>query len=71
MDLWRDRRRASAAVKVLAAQHLDALERRIAELQSVRRSLAAFIEHCPGDERPDCPILDDLGQGASAGRYAS
>lgn len=71
LDLWRDKRRTSAAVKVLAARHLDALDRRIVELQSVRRSLAHLVEHCRGDERPDCPILDDLGQAAKAQRYAS
>lgn len=67
LDLWRDKRRTSAAVKLLAAQHLDAPDRRIVELQSVRRSLAHLIEHCRGDERPDCPILDDLGGTAPRG----
>ena len=71
LDLWHDRRRTSAAVRLLAAQHLDALERRIAELQSVRRSLAHLIEHCRGDERPDCPILDDLGRTGHGQRYSS
>lgn len=71
VNLWRDKRRASAAVKVLAGRHLDALDRRIVELQSVRRSLAPLVEHCRGDERPDCPILDDLGQAAQAQRFAS
>ena len=60
LDLWRDRKRTSAAVKVLATKHLDALDRKIAELQSMRRTLADLIERCRGDERPDCPILDDL-----------
>lgn len=71
LNLWRDKRRTSAAVKVLAARHLDALDRRIVELQSVRRSLAHLVEHCRGDERPECPILDDLGQAAQAQRFAS
>lgn len=62
LDLWRDKRRTSTAVKLLAARHLDALDRRLVELQSVRGSLAHLVEHCRGDERPDFPILDDLGQ---------
>ena len=70
VDLWRDKRRTSAAVKVLAAQHLDALDRRIADLQSVRRSLAHLVEHCRGDERPECPILDELGQAGNPDRPA-
>jgi Cu(I)-responsive transcriptional regulator len=60
LDLWRDTRRSSAAVKGIATGHLEALDRKIAELKSVRRSLADLIERCRGDDRPDCPILDDL-----------
>lgn len=70
VDLWRGKRRTSAAVKVLAAQHLDALDRRIVDLQSVRRSLAHLMEHCRADERPECPILDQLGQAGNPGRQA-
>ncbi len=60
LDLWRDRNRTSAAVKALATRHLDALERKIVEIQSMRRTLADLVERCRGDERPDCPILDDF-----------
>src|SRR5207248_4289931 len=56
VNLWRDKKRASRAVKTLAASHLKALDRKIAELQAVRRSLAHLVAHCQGDERPDCPI---------------
>jgi len=67
LDLWRNTRRASAAVKALATRHLEVLEHKIAELESMRRSLAHLVQRCHGDERPDCPILDDLG-GAQARR---
>lgn len=63
LDLWRDRRRSSASVKALASEHLGALDRKIEELRSMRKSLATLIEKCRGDERPDCPILDDLAEG--------
>ncbi len=68
LDLWRDKRRASAAVKTLATRHLKALDRKIEELEAMRRSLADLIRHCRGDERPDCPILDGLEVGAKKGR---
>lgn len=63
LDLWHDRRRSSAAVKALTTEHLNALDRKIAELRSLRRSLANLVERCRGDDRPDCPILDDLADG--------
>jgi MerR family copper efflux transcriptional regulator len=63
LTLWQDRQRASADVKALAAGHIDALNRKIAELSSLRDSLQELMEHCQGDQRPDCPILKDLESG--------
>ena len=65
LGLWQDRRRASADVKKLAARHMAELEHRIVEMQAMRRTLAQLLEHCHGDHRPDCPILDDLSGGTS------
>ncbi len=61
VGLWRNRRRASASVRRIAQQHADDLAERIAAMQAMQRTLQALIEGCHGDERPDCPILDDLG----------
>jgi len=63
LTLWQDRQRASADVKALAMQHIDALDRRIEELVSLRDTLGELVAHCHGDERPDCPILTDLAEG--------
>lgn len=60
LDLWHDQRRSSAAVKAVASRHLESLDRKIAELRSMRGTLAHLIERCRGDSRPDCPILNDL-----------
>lgn len=65
LALWRDRERKSAQVKQLANQHLEAIDRKLAELESMRRVLTHLIERCHGDERPDCPILDDLAGGGA------
>lgn len=60
LGLWQNRRRSSASVKQVAQHHLQELDRRIEQLQAMQRSLQALLCACPGDERPDCPILDDL-----------
>jgi MerR family copper efflux transcriptional regulator len=60
LALWQDRQRASADVRRLARGHIADLERRIAALQGMQRSLEALVDGCRGDRRPDCPILDDL-----------
>lgn len=63
LGLWRDRERPSAAVKQIALRHIDELAAKIAELQTMRRSLQHLAQACHGDARPDCPILDDLEDG--------
>lgn len=60
LGLWQDRSRASAEVKAIALEHVAELDRRIAELTEMRDTLAHLAEHCHGDTRPDCPILDTL-----------
>ena len=60
LGLWRNRRRASADVRKVAQLHIADLDRRIAELQEMRRTLEHLVHHCRGDQRPECPILDDL-----------
>jgi MerR family transcriptional regulator, copper efflux regulator len=63
LALWRDQRRSSAKVQELALAHVAEIDRKLAALQSIRRTLAHLAHCCRGDERPDCPILDDLAQG--------
>ena len=64
LGLWGNRRRASADVKELALKHVGELDAKIAEMQAMRRTLVDLAEHCHGDHRPDCPILDDLAGSA-------
>ena len=60
LKLWRNRRRASADVKRIALAHAADLQRRIAEMVEMQRTLQHLASSCHGDARPDCPILDDL-----------
>ncbi len=60
MTLYTDRTRKSADVKALAQARIENIDLKIAELRSMRRTLEQVAEKCHGDDRPDCPILDDL-----------
>jgi Cu(I)-responsive transcriptional regulator len=62
VTLWQNRRRTSASVKRIAQKHVEELSTRIEAMQSMQRTLRQLLHHCHGDERPDCPILDDLAQ---------
>lgn len=60
VGLWQNRRRASSSVKRIAQKHVDELAQRIEAMQSMQRTLSSLLSCCQGNERPDCPILDDL-----------
>ncbi len=60
LNLWRDRKRPSRQVRALAKAHLEELERKLAEIQSMKRVLQHLIHCCHGDDRPDCPILQEI-----------
>lgn len=64
VGLWQNRRRPSSSVRRIAQKHADDLARRIAAMQAMQRTLEHLIHCCHGDDRPDCPILDDLAGGA-------
>jgi MerR family copper efflux transcriptional regulator len=61
LGLWNDPHRSSAEVKKLARAHAEALGRKIRELEAMQRTLETLARRCHGDDRPECPILDDLG----------
>ncbi len=66
LALWQDRNRASARVKALALSHIEELDNKIRELQTMRGTLEHLARNCHGDHRPDCPILADLAADTTA-----
>ncbi len=61
LGLWRNKRRPSSEVKRLALEHVSELDQKIQELTLMRDALKKLAHCCQGDDRPDCPILDELG----------
>ena len=62
LALYQDQTRSSADVKAVARAHLERIDEKIAALQDMRNTLAHLVETCAGDDRPDCPILNDLAR---------
>ncbi len=60
LALWRNRRRSSREVRRLAEKHLADIDARITDMRAVSRTLKRLVHACHGDDRPECPILDDL-----------
>jgi MerR family transcriptional regulator, copper efflux regulator len=68
LALWRDRARPSREVKRIAEAHIGDLDARIADMQAVAETLRHLVHRCHGDDRPDCPILDDLATARQGSR---
>ena len=60
LALERNESRHSQDVKAIAAGHLTRIEAKIAELEEMRARLKPLVTRCHGDQRPECPIMDDL-----------
>jgi MerR family copper efflux transcriptional regulator len=60
VGLWRNKGRSSSQVKNIATKHIDELEKKLKETQEMLKTLNHLVKNCQGDNRPDCPILEDL-----------
>lgn len=63
LALWQDRARASGDVKRIASAHIDEMKEKMRLLQEMVHTLEHLSDHCHGDDRPDCPILEQLSTG--------
>jgi MerR family copper efflux transcriptional regulator len=64
LELWHDGKRSSADVKAVALAHVEDLQTKIAELQSMADTLLELANRCDGGARPNCPILNELEGGS-------
>ncbi|WP_064697694.1 Cu(I)-responsive transcriptional regulator [Rhizobium aegyptiacum] len=62
LALWRDKSRSSADVKAIAMEHVAELDRKAAAIQAMSKTLRHLASHCHGDERPDCPIIEEIAK---------
>jgi len=60
LALWRNEKRPSRKVKVLAERQRQAVMDRMEAHLAIINVLSRLIEACKGDDRPECPILDEL-----------
>jgi MerR family copper efflux transcriptional regulator len=60
LGLWENRSRPSSEVKRLAQEHIAELDLRIRDLTEMRDTLEHAAQHCRGDSRPECAILEEL-----------
>ncbi len=62
LGLWSDRSRASSEVKSFALEHIERLREKMSEMKAMLRTLETLADHCHGDDRPECPIIEGLAK---------
>lgn len=60
LSLYDDDDRSSSDVKVIASDKIGEIDKKIEELRALKLTLESLVQHCHGDEKPDCPIIDSL-----------
>ena len=65
LALWSDVSRPSKDVKAIAQAHIAELDEKITHLKQMRDALTHLADCCHGNNRPNCPILEELGNPAN------
>lgn len=60
LGFWQNKSRSSAAVKKIAGKRIGELKHKLAELKTLIDTLEYLARQRHGDQRPECPILDEL-----------
>ncbi len=60
VGLWQDRRRSSRVVKAVAQAHIEQLEQKAKDILAMKTTLEHLVHCCTGDDRPNCPIIEQL-----------
>ena len=62
LSLYQDKNRSSKEVKKLTLAKIASIDEKLKEFKSLRDELTHLANCCNGDDRPSCPILDELSK---------
>ncbi len=62
MGLWLNKSRKSADVKKITQDHIEELEVKLKEMQQMIKALKEMSGCCHGDQKAECPILENLSK---------
>ena len=62
IKLFENNNRKSESVRNIAKNKLNAISKQIEELNDLKKSLEWLVLKCPGDSKPDCPIINELAR---------
>ena len=62
IKLFENDTRESVSVRNIAKKKLNDLNIQIKELNNLKVSLEWLVKKCPGNDKPDCPIIEELAK---------
>ena len=60
--LFQNDKRKSKNVRNIAKNKLASITKQINELRDLKKSLEWLVKKCPGNSKPDCPIINELAK---------
>ena len=62
LSLYENKDRTSKEVKKITLEKVSEIDEKLKDLYNLRNQLNFLANNCNGDNRPDCPILDELAK---------
>ena len=62
LSLYENKDRTSKEVKKITLEKVSQIDEKLKDLYNLRNQLYFLANNCHGDNRPDCPILDELSK---------
>ena len=62
LSLYEDKNRTSKEVKKMTLEKISQIESKLRDLNGLKKELSYLANNCHGDDRPNCPILEELSK---------
>ena len=62
LSLYDDNNRTSKEVKKITLEKISQIESKLKDLNDLKKELSFLANNCHGDDKPNCPILDELSK---------
>ena len=62
LSLYENKKRTSKEVKRITLEKISQIDNKLRDLNDLRNELSFLAANCHGDDKPNCPILDELSK---------
>ena len=62
LSLYEDKNGTSKEVKKITLEKISQIDSKLRDLNGLKKELSFLANNCQGDDRPNCPILEELSK---------